>query len=94
MQLQLMPEKSIEIDDDVVEFIKTQAEDYRVCTSCFGAEILPVTMKAPKLSDFRVRIGPNILYISKVQANYITKIDRSMLRHSDLAELEKCFLDG
>ena len=92
--MQIMPEKSIEIDDDMVEFLKAQDEDFRVSTSCFGAEIIPVAIKPPKLTDFRVRIGPNILYISKVQANYITRIQKSMLRHSDLAEIERCFLDG
>jgi hypothetical protein len=92
MEVQVSPEKSIEIDDDIVEFIKKQGQDYRVCTSCFGAEILPITMKSPKLSDIRVKIGNNILYISKVQASYIKKVDKSMLRGSDLSEIEKCFL--
>ncbi len=92
MEVQVSPEKSIEIDDEIVEFIKKQGHDYRVCTSCFGAEILPITMKSPKLSDIRVKIGNNILYISKVQASYIKKVDKSMLRSSDLSEIEKCFL--
>ncbi|UCG70657.1 MAG: hypothetical protein JSV09_06480 [Thermoplasmata archaeon] len=92
MKVQVSPKTGIEIDDDIVEFIKKEGKDFRICTSCFGAELLPVTMKAPKLSDIRVKIGNNILYISKVQAHYISKIDKSMLRGSELSDLEKCFL--
>ncbi len=92
MQVQITAEKTIEIEEDIIDFITSQGKDYRVCTSCFGAEILPVTMKKPKLSDFKVRIGSNILYISKVQAPYITKINKSMLLHSELSEVESCFL--
>jgi hypothetical protein len=94
MKVSVLPDKTIEIDDDLVEFLKKQDLDFRVSTSCFGAEIIPVAIKSPKLTDLRVRIGPNILYISKVQANYIKRIEKSMLRHSDLAEIERCFLDG
>lgn len=92
MQFQITPIKTIDIDEELVEFLKRQKGDFRICTSCFGAELLPVSMKRPKISDFKVRIGNNILYISRVQAPHINRVDKSMLRHTDLAELEKCFV--
>lgn len=93
MKVEVLPNKFIEIDEEIVEFVKKQDQDYRVCTSCFGAELLPITMKSSKLSDIRAKIGNNILYISRVQASYITKVDKSMLRLSDFAKKEKCFLE-
>lgn len=92
MKIQVSSKTGIEIDEEIVEFIKKEDQDFRICTSCLGAELLPVTMKSPKLSDIRVKIGNNILYISKVQASYINKVDKSMLRGSELSDLEKCFL--
>jgi hypothetical protein len=92
MKVQVSPKISIEIDEEIVEFIKKEDQDFRICTSCFGAELLPVSMKSPKLSDIRVKIGNNILYISKVQASHLVKVDKLMLRGSELSDLEKCFL--
>ena len=92
MQFQISPIKTIDIDEELVDFLKQQKEDFRICTSCFGAELLPVSVKRPKISDFKVRIGKNILYISRVQARYIKRVDKSMLRHTDLAEIERCFM--
>ena len=92
MHVKISDKKTIEIDEDVIQYIKDQEKDFRVCTTCTGAEILPITYKTPKISDIRVKIGNNILYISRVQANYISKIDRSMLRSSRMLDLERCFL--
>jgi hypothetical protein len=89
MMLKFPSGKTIEIEEDLVEFFKKQDEDYRVCTSCLGAELLPVSVKSAKLSDHKIRIGKIILYISKIQANYLRKIDKSMLRPSDMVELKK-----
>jgi hypothetical protein len=89
MEIKISIEKTIEIEEDIVNFLKKQTKDYRVCTSCLGAELLPVSAKPAKLSDYKVRIGRILLYISKIQASYLKKIDKSMLGPSDLAELKK-----
>ena len=38
------------------------------------SEIVPVEMKSPKDSDLRVKVGQNTLYISRVQAWYISRV--------------------
>ena len=89
MQVSVTPEKNIEIDDDIVEFIKQQGRDYRVSTTCSGAMILPTSYKPPKPSDLRVDVDGHRLYISRVQAQYIQRIDKSMLTKLDYSKLEK-----
>jgi hypothetical protein len=73
------PAKQFHISEDVVNFIKEQKRDYRVCTSCGGPILLPVAIKKPKPNDIKVPVGGHILYISAVQARYIDVIDDSML---------------
>lgn len=89
MHVSVTPEKDIEIDEDIVEFIKKQGMDYRVSTTCSGAMILPTSYKPPKPSDLRVDVDGHRLYISRVQAQYINKIDITMLTKLDYSKLEK-----
>jgi hypothetical protein len=89
MHVSVTPDKDIEIDDDIVEFIKQQGMDYRVSTTCSGAMILPTSYKPPKPSDLRVDVNGHRLFISRVQAQYINKIDKSMLTKLDYSKLEK-----
>ena len=92
MHVSVTPEKDIEIDEDIVEFIKKQGRDYRVSTTCSGAMILPTSYKSPKPSDLRVDVDGHRLYISRVQAQYINKIDKTMLTKLDYSKLEKCLI--
>ncbi|UCE37583.1 MAG: hypothetical protein JSW00_19375 [Thermoplasmata archaeon] len=92
MLIQITSKKSIEIDPEIIEYIKEHNQDFRVCTSCFGSEILPIWMKQPKPSDVTTKVGENTLYISRVQASYINRVDRSMLRPSYIAQMEEFFL--
>ncbi len=92
MKVAISKNKSIEVEEEVVEFLKNQNEDFRISTSCYGPILIPVSMKTPKESDIQVKCGDRILYISKVQASYIHKIDKSMLMGSSLSDLERCFL--
>ena len=92
MHISVTPEKDIEIDEDIVEFIKKQGKDYRVSTTCSGAMILPTSYKPPKPSDLRVDVNGHRLYISRVQAQYITKVDITMLTKLDYSKLEKCLI--
>jgi hypothetical protein len=40
--------KEIEVDKEVIEFIRKKGRDYRVSTSCYGPVVLPIEMKPPK----------------------------------------------
>ncbi|MCD1293975.1 hypothetical protein CUJ83_03060 [Methanocella sp. CWC-04] len=71
--------KQFRISDSVLNYIKEQKRDYRVCTSCGGAILLPTAIKRPKPSDIKIPVGDNYLYVSAMQAKYIDIIDDSML---------------
>ncbi|MBI0582740.1 MAG: hypothetical protein ISF22_00785 [Methanomassiliicoccus sp.] len=78
---------SISVDQEVIDFVKRNKRDYRVSTSCSGPVIVPITMKRPKDTDLKVKIGDNILYISIVQARYIDRVTPDML---DESRTESC----
>lgn len=69
----------IEIDDEVKEYIIKQKKDFRICTSCSGASLVPAEWSAPKDADLKVKIGSRTLYISAVQARWLRRIDMKML---------------
>lgn len=71
--------KQIQISETIVNYIKENKRDYRLCTSCGGPVILPVSIKKPKPNDIKLRIGEYVLYVSATQAPYIDVIDDSML---------------
>lgn len=71
--------KQFRISDGVVSYIKEQKRDYRVCTSCGGPILLPVTIKKPKPNDIKLAVDGHTLYVSATQARYIDVIDDSML---------------
>jgi hypothetical protein len=79
--------QSIAVDQEVIDFILKNKRDYRVSTSCSGPVIVPITVKAPKETDLKVKVGNNILYISRVQARYINRVTPDML---DESRLESC----
>ncbi|MDD1674341.1 MAG: hypothetical protein LUQ13_01725 [Methanomicrobiales archaeon] len=67
------------VTDEVREYIRTRACDQRLCTSCGGAVLLPVTLKPPKPSDFQIAVHDRMLYISRFQARYIRTIHTGMI---------------
>ncbi|MGI6471994.1 MAG: hypothetical protein ACOX1N_02845 [Candidatus Methanomethylophilaceae archaeon] len=69
----------INVDEDVKNKIIEEGVDYRVCTSCSGPALVPVTVKPPKANDVRIPIGDNTLYISAVQARYINRVTLDMV---------------
>ncbi len=74
--------RDIEVDGEVIEFIKRKKKDYRVSTSCSGPVIVPTDVKPPKTTDLRIKVGENTLYVSQVQARYIHRITPDMLDES------------
>lgn len=72
--------KNIDIDIEVKNFILSNEGNFRLCTTCSGPAILPVSIKKPKDSDIIIDISPQKkLYVSKVQARYLRHIDRHMI---------------
>jgi hypothetical protein len=71
--------KEFQISESIIQLIKNQKRDYRVCTSCGGAILLPTAIKRPKPNDIKIPVGENYLYVSATQARYIDVIDDSML---------------
>lgn len=69
----------IQIDDDVKEYIRKQKKNFRVCTSCSGASLVPTEWSQPKETDIKIKIGNRTLYISAVQARWLRKIDMKMI---------------
>ncbi|OPY29837.1 MAG: hypothetical protein A4E31_00540 [Methanomassiliicoccales archaeon PtaU1.Bin030] len=79
----------ITVDQEVIDFILRNKRDYRVSTSCSGPVIVPITVKPPKETDLKVKVGQNTLYISRVQARYIDRVTPDML---DESRMESCSL--
>lgn len=74
-----MNSMKIKIDEDVEEYIRKQKKDFRVCTSCSGASLVPAEWSHPKETDLKMKIGNQTLYISAVQARWLKRIDMKML---------------
>ncbi len=79
----------ITVEQEVIDFILRNKRDYRVSTSCSGPVIVPISVKPPKETDLKVKVGQNTLYISRVQARYIDRVTPDML---DESRLESCSL--
>ncbi len=76
------------MDDAVIDLIKKEQRDYRVCTACMGPALVPTTVKGPKDSDIRIPVGENTLYISRVQAMYIDRVSIDMVY--DKEDIDSC----
>jgi hypothetical protein len=67
------------IDEKVRAYIIKSGQDFRLSTSPEGPVLLPLDFASPKPSDLKILIGSNVLYVSKLQAKYIKKIDWPMV---------------
>jgi len=67
------------IDEKVRAYIRKSGQDFRLSTSPEGPVLLPLGSASPKPSDLKILIGSNVLYVSKLQAKYIKKIDWPMV---------------
>ena len=79
----------IEVDQEVIDFILKNDQDYRVSTSCSGPAVVPVSIKPPKNTDLQIPVGSHTLYISIVQARYVSRITPDML---DEMRYKTCYL--
>lgn len=80
MVLYMIP--AFTIDEKVRVYIRKSGQDFRLSTSSEGPVLLPLGDAAPKASDLKILIGGNVLYISKLQAKYIKKVDWAMVERA------------
>jgi len=69
----------IVVTDEVVDYVNKRKCDFRICTSCGGPILLPISMKSPKPNDFQVKAGDYTIYISVHQVRYLHAIDMGMV---------------
>lgn len=70
------------IDEKVRAYIRKSGQDFRLSTSPEGPVLIPLDEDDdtyPKPSDLKILIGSNVLYVSKLQAKYIQKIEWPMV---------------
>ena len=78
----------ITVDEEVQNLIAKAACDYRVCTACMGPALVPVSVKPPKTSDIQIPVGEHTLFISRIQARYITRITMDMIYEDE--DIDSC----
>lgn len=71
--------QAFSIDEKVRAYIRKSGQDFRLSTSPEGPVLLPLGNDTPKPSDIKILIGSNVLYVSKLQAKYIKKIEWPMV---------------
>jgi hypothetical protein len=69
----------IAVSNEVRRYLATQPCDYRICTSCGGPILLPVSVKRPKPTDIRIPMGNRTLFVSRFQAPFLDLIDGEMI---------------
>ncbi len=78
----------IQVDEDVKQMIMDSGCDYRICTACMGPALVTTDVKPPKSTDIQIPIGNQILYISRVQAQYLDRVTLDMVYDED--EIDSC----
>ena len=68
-----------EVSDDVIAYVAERKTDFRICTSCGGPVLLPISVKPPKPTDIQVPAGDRMIYVSIYQARYLDTIHRGMI---------------
>lgn len=71
--------EEFEVTDEVIAYVTDRKTDFRICTSCGGPVLLPVSVKPPKPTDIRIRAGDRTIYVSIYQARYLSRIHRGMI---------------
>lgn len=65
----------IAVDDAVLEMIKAEGMDYRLCTTCSGPALVPTLIKPPKPTDLRIPVTDHLtLYVSRIQLREVDRI--------------------
>jgi len=75
----MFPCSTIDVSAEVKEHIMTSGEDYRLSTTCCGPVLHPVRLKSQKKTDIVINIGKRCIYVSEVQARFISRIDGNII---------------
>lgn len=67
------------LPEKVRAYIRKSGQNFRLSTSPNGPVLLPLGESSFKPSDMKILVGSNVLYVSKLQAKYIKKIDWPMV---------------
>lgn len=70
---------TLNVDPEMVEYIRSKSSDQRIATTCEGPLIFSVRISPPKQTDYVMDVGDKLLYISAVQAPLLKKIDAGLL---------------
>jgi len=79
---QPVSEAEITVNDDVITYIKKRNCDFRICTSCGGPVMLPITARPPKTSDLQIHLGGQVIYVSIYQARDLKTIHAGLIPSS------------
>lgn len=79
---QPVSQADITVNDDVIAYIKERNCDFRICTSCGGPILLPITAKPPKPSDLQIPVGDRVIYVSIYQARDLHTIHAGLIPSS------------
>jgi hypothetical protein len=71
--------QEIVLTEDVRAYVLRRRQNFRVCTSCGGPILLPVSVKPPKPSDLKVKVGDHTVFVSLYQARYHDVIHAGMI---------------
>ncbi|MDD4255559.1 MAG: hypothetical protein PHP59_09315 [Methanofollis sp.] len=74
----------IKVSEEVLSYVQTRGCDFRVCTSCGGPILLPISVKPQKATDVVVKAGCHWIYISMYQAPYLDTLDIGLVPAYDL----------
>jgi hypothetical protein len=75
--------KNVALSPEILEYIEKHDCDFRICTSCGGPILLPTRIKPPKRSDFILKAGSHVIYVSIHQARYLHSIGLDMIPFSE-----------
>jgi hypothetical protein len=53
-----------------------------------GPALVPVSVKPPKTSDIQIPVGEHTLFISRIQARYLTRITMDMIYEDE--DIDSC----
>jgi hypothetical protein len=69
----------ITVAPEVKDYIEERDCDFRICTSCGGPILLPVSIKPPKKSDVLFEAAGHTIYISIHQVRFLDEIRADMI---------------
>ncbi len=72
--------EEIKVDQEVIDYIKKNGGDFRVCTSCGGPALVQADKDNIKDTDIVIPIGGQRLFISGSQYNWgLRKITKNVI---------------